>query len=75
VLSVRSIELYFFRFSVKHVNMHNTFPRRSDEALLSSLRKEMEAPRKTKSVRVADVKRAKAKHKSTLVNQAARCDR
>jgi hypothetical protein len=44
--------------------MKNAFRRPSGEALLSTVRKEMEAPRKAKSVRVADAKLAIASRKS-----------
>jgi hypothetical protein len=45
--------------------MKNAPRRRSGEALLSTVRKEMEAPRKAKSVRAGYAKLAKATRKST----------
>jgi hypothetical protein len=47
------------------VNVMRTLTKRSGEALLSTVKKEMKAPRKPKSVRAADAKLRKAKRKST----------
>jgi len=55
----------FLQVRGQAVNVKNALPKRLGQALLSSVRKEMEVPRKSKSVRATVARLAKATRKST----------